>query len=95
VSVVLWPQRDRYDLHVARGQRSWRVDLKAWSDALALARRLIAKPPESGTFIVVPDRSRAQVRVLEERCLALNCHFLSASQFVRVVESRPSRGRKS
>lgn len=56
---------DRYDLHVSFGDRSWKIDVKDWSDLHALARHLSVRGIEAGTTLVVPDRQQDEKAVLE------------------------------
>lgn len=86
VEVALWPQRDRYDLHVRCQDGEWRVDVKDWSDPVALARRLLARPAGEEFWIVVPDERQRQIPVLEERCRGGKWRFTTASELVRTVE---------
>lgn len=71
LTVVVYPDHDRYDLHITAGAplvtKEWLVDAKAWRSLLALGRALQDRPPLAGTqplTIVVPHRQRAELPVL-------------------------------
>jgi hypothetical protein len=67
VAVEMWPQRDRYDLHVEANGWVWRVDVKDWSNPMALASSLSRSAPGHETVIVVPDRRKYQIPILRQR----------------------------
>lgn len=91
-TVLLWPQRDQYDLHIEHGGREWRVDVKDWSDAGSLAASLQRHPHSAGPVcIVVPDRSVDQLPVLRERCTDTSYRFLSARQLIAEVKKASSK----
>lgn len=91
VKVTLWPERDRYDLHVKAADTSWRVDVKDWSNAIALADRLRRAPPEVETHVVVPDHRRHQLPLLRERLVGSGWRFASVSGFVAAVRNAVRR----
>ena len=58
--VVMWPEKDRYDLAIALGSTVWRVDAKAWASPIALGEALQGtRPAEPGLIIVIPDYQRS------------------------------------
>jgi hypothetical protein len=63
-TVVLWPSRDLYDLHVEAGHRSWRVDVKEHATVERLVEKLHARPPAAHT-IVLPDSHRGWLHAVE------------------------------
>jgi hypothetical protein len=69
--VSLWPQRDLYDLDIRNSGGHWKIDVKDWSSAAALAARLQKRPPLPEVRIVVPDEHRAHLHVLGERVVSL------------------------
>jgi hypothetical protein len=85
--VQLWPEVDAYDLHVERGDRTWRIDVKDWRRADLLLERLRADEWEDEIWIVVPDDRSDQVRFLES-ALPRNYRFSTASDLVSSI--RPS-----
>lgn len=87
--VQLWPEVDAYDLHVERGNRSWRVDVKDWRRADLLLERLRTAEWEEEIWIVVPDDRDGQVQLLENSSLPRNYRFSTASDLVSSI--RPSR----
>ena len=92
VRVDLWPDRDRYDLCVTRGDRIWAVDVKDWSSAAALAdhfRRLGGS--DDPLVVVVPDWRGHQVPILKDRCGGMNLIFRTARQFVADVRAAVGR----
>jgi REase associating with pPIWI_RE/pPIWI_RE three-gene island domain Y len=63
-TVVLWPSRDLYDLHIEAGNRSWKVDVKEHATVERLAEKLHARPPAAHT-IVLPDSHRGWLHAVE------------------------------
>ncbi len=87
VRVTLWPQRDRYDLHVESSDTVWRADVKDWSNAVALADRLRRQQPEAEMYVVLPDRRRHQLAVLRERTAGTGWLIATVSEFVAALRS--------
>lgn len=85
-AVELWPQRDRYDLLVHRGDRTWRVDVKDWSSPVSLARSLQRRGVEDGVWIVIPEHRARHVDILADRCCDLRCRFATVRTFIEDVE---------
>jgi hypothetical protein len=74
LDVVMYPDNDRYDLHITASSplvgREWRVDAKAWRSFGPLAEALMKRPPLAGPVpltIVVPHRQTADLPVLTAR----------------------------
>jgi hypothetical protein len=63
-TVVLWPSRDLYDLHIEAGNRSWMVDVKEHATVERLVEKLHARPPAART-IVLPDSHRGWLHAAE------------------------------
>lgn len=82
--VSLWPQRDLYDLDIRNSGGHWRIDVKDWSSAAALASRLQKRPPPAEVRIVVPDEHRAHLHVLSERVVSLR--FQTVRELIHEVE---------
>ncbi|MFD6150205.1 hypothetical protein [Streptomyces sp. NPDC060243] len=74
LDVVMYPDGDRYDLHITAGgplvAKQWRVDAKAWRSVGALADALLERPVMSGAvplIIVVPHWQRSDLPLLRAR----------------------------
>jgi hypothetical protein len=93
VEVVLWPERDRYDLDVRVGGASWAVDVKDWSFAAKLANHFQGLDPPEKLFVVLPEWRRDHIAVLKDRCRHPNLHFCTVKQFVRTVRTLAQRTR--
>src|SRR5271157_414092 len=93
VEVVLWPERDRYDLDVRAGEASWAVDVKDWSIAAKLAYYFHRHDPSERLFIVLPEWRRDHIAVLKDRCRHPNLHFYTVKQFVRTVRTKAQQTR--
>jgi hypothetical protein len=63
-TVVLWPSRDLYDLHIEAGNRSWKVDVKEYATVERLVEKLHARPPAADT-IVLPDSHRGWLHAVD------------------------------
>jgi hypothetical protein len=63
-TVVLWPSRDLYDLHIEAGNRSWKVDVKEHATVERLVEKLHARPPAADT-IVLPDSHRGWLHAVD------------------------------
>jgi hypothetical protein len=92
VTTELWPMVDEYDLLVRFDQQEWRVDVKDWSDPLALARALKRKPPRAETVIVVPDYRAGQQHVLSERLDRSTYRVLTSAGLEREVRAASRKG---
>lgn len=87
VRVKLWPELDRYDLHIETEKRTWCVDVKDWSSATHLAADLNQKEWSQTTWVVVPDHRKHQVQILKERCHQSDVlKFATCSQLVHSVK---------
>ncbi|MFZ5480842.1 MAG: hypothetical protein ACOZNI_29045 [Myxococcota bacterium] len=85
VEVELWPFVDEFDLQVSLRGRTWRADVKDWSDPVALARSLRRRLPAEETLIALPaDRAR-HVHVLAERLPKAHYRVLTVDQVVAEV----------
>ncbi len=93
VKLLLWPERDRYDLHVQVGERVWMVDVKDWSSAAALADHLRRQITTKGLHIVVPEWRGDQVSLLRQRCHDPKLHFCTDKQFLRIVRAKTIQAR--
>lgn len=87
--VVLWPQRDLYDLDIRNSGGHWKIDVKDWSSAAALASRLQKRPPPPEVRIVVPDEHRAHLHILAERVASLR--FQTVCELVHEIEQARRR----
>lgn len=88
--VRLWPEVDRYDLHVTTERKTWRVDVKDWNRADELYDQLSSRVPSRTIWIVVPDDRDHQVEFLKRSDLSRRYRFASASELVREVRSTRS-----
>ncbi|MGW4274187.1 restriction endonuclease-related protein [Streptomyces seoulensis] len=84
------PYPDAYDMRVSvqtpHGERVFRVDVKDWMDAAALARSLTSKPlPEKFICVVVPDHQESQLPTLNERLPATHYRAFTVSRFIQRV----------
>lgn len=87
--VSLWPQRDLYDLDIRNKGGHWKIDVKDWSSAAALASRLQKRPPPPEARIVVPDEHRTHLHILAERVASLR--FQTVRELVHEVEQAGRR----
>jgi len=86
-TVELWPERDRYDLNVQVAGSEWRVDVKDWSNGVALTEHLLRHESADRVCIVIPDTRSYQLTILRDRCGRLATEFHTASQFARVIQA--------
>jgi hypothetical protein len=95
ISVALWPEIDRYDLHVEHtaDKKTWRVDVKDWTNPVALAKRLAGARSETQMHLVVPNRRRWQVTVLREALEGTSWKAVCVSEFVAEVRRHSGRRR--
>jgi REase associating with pPIWI_RE len=91
VAVHLWPQLDRYDLHVTveregRPKREWKIDVKDVVSVDALIRRLERESVrEKGLYLVVPDRLESQVKLLERVVSGFGWRVRAASRLAQEI----------
>lgn len=79
--VAMWPDRDKYDLHITTPSREWRIDAKAWASPVKLLDALRDHPPrERPMYIVVPDHQRFACHALNEALAPLGYIVRTASQ---------------
>jgi hypothetical protein len=62
-TVELWPELDRYDLHVRAGDHEFRVDLKEYRSPYRLIADLRAKTPSAR--VLLPKTHEHQLGVLQ------------------------------
>lgn len=91
------PYPDAYDMRLTvptpDGQRVFRVDVKDWMDAAALARALISKPlPDKAISVVVPDQQESQLHMLNARLPDSHYRAFTVSRFLDHVADT-ARGR--
>ncbi|MER8267951.1 MULTISPECIES: restriction endonuclease-related protein [Streptomyces] len=74
LDILMYPDGDRYDLHITAAAplvaKQWRVDAKAWRSFAALADALLERPVQGGAVpltIVVPHRQRSDLPLLRAR----------------------------
>ncbi|GAB2887657.1 restriction endonuclease-related protein [Streptomyces mayteni] len=68
-TVELWPELDRYDLHVRAGDREFRVDLKEYRSGHQLIAALRSEPPRAR--ILLPKTHEYQLETLKTALPAL------------------------
>ncbi len=87
-SVQMWPHKDRYDLRIELGQRTWRVDAKAWASVVALGESLRPEEEEetyTGLIIVIPDHQRNEREVLHHMVSGHGYRVLTATGLEREI----------
>lgn len=63
--VVMWPDRDLYDLAITLGEQEWLVDAKTWASPRALGEALRVRPPAVPKLVVViPDHQRKDLHLV-------------------------------
>jgi hypothetical protein len=67
VSTIMWPHFDVYDLHVQTGEMAWKVDVKDWSNPIALAKH-VADRVHSDICIVIPNDRLSGLGIIKEVC---------------------------
>ncbi|MEV7434800.1 hypothetical protein [Streptomyces griseoviridis] len=76
-TVELWPERDRYDLHVRAGEMEFRVDLKEYRSVHRLLADLRARPPAAR--VLLPKTHEHQLETLRTALPSL--HVTTETKF--------------
>ncbi|MEU4702832.1 hypothetical protein [Nonomuraea dietziae] len=89
---VLWPDLDAYDLHVEVGTAAssktvFRIDLKDYSNAILLAKKIRADEGDAGgaDWLVVPDYRAASLPLLSSVCKEFGLNVATAGDIGALV----------
>jgi hypothetical protein len=78
--VLMWPDKDRYDLRISLNRRVWKVDAKAWASVTGLGQALRDKDPaEPGLIIVIPDHQHSGRELLQDMIRQRGYRVLTAT----------------
>jgi hypothetical protein len=87
-AVRLWPFGDTYDLHITKGTRIWKVDVKTWADPQGIAARLREEGEDCrGLCIVIPEHLRGYVGVLARALAPLGARALTDQDLIDEVRA--------
>lgn len=90
LAVQLWPDIDSYDLHVEAGGEVFRVDVKDYSSAILLAKKIDADEGDAGgaEWLVVPDHNESSVPLLTTVSSKYRLNVATAGDFGEQLSRR-------
>ncbi|MEU3644704.1 hypothetical protein AB0E59_15095 [Lentzea sp. NPDC034063] len=90
--VVMWPDRDLYDLAITLGENVWLVDVKTWASPRALGEALRAHPPAVPKLvIVIPDHQRKDLHLLRQLVDGRGYRVVTAHQLKKELADAAGR----
>jgi hypothetical protein len=90
--VVMWPNRDLYDLAINLGEDEWLVDAKTWASPRALGEALRARPPAVRKLvIVIPDHQRKDLHLVRQLVEGCGYRVVTARQLKKELTEAAGR----
>lgn len=90
--VVMWPDRDLYDLAIKLAGKEWFVDAKMWASPRALGEALRARPPAvPDLVIVIPDHQRKDLHLLRQLVEGCGYRIVTARELKKELADAAGR----
>lgn len=87
---TLWPDVDRADLFIERGNREWWVDVKDQAYPHLLALDLAQRTPKREVVIALPDARASQIKILKTAVKNPLYTFMTFTSLFREVAATPA-----